>query len=94
MADIPDGWTAEGWLFCATIEDLDRRMMVGWAMGARLSPDRVLRALDQAVHRYQPPLKPADAHTACRPASVGRAIVTIMRVASPDITSSKKAQLD
>ncbi len=29
MADITYCWTAEGWLFLATIEDLDRRMIVG-----------------------------------------------------------------
>jgi transposase InsO family protein len=35
--------------------DLDRRMIVGWAMGPRMTDDRVLRALDQAVRRDQPP---------------------------------------
>jgi putative transposase len=55
MADITYCWTAEGWLFLATIEDLYSRMIVGWAMGARMTEDLVLRALDQAVHRYQPP---------------------------------------
>ncbi len=55
MADIPYCWTAEGWLFLATIEDLYSRMIVGWAMGPRMTDDRVLRALDQAVRRYQPP---------------------------------------
>lgn len=54
MAAIPDVPTGEGWVSGASLEDLDTRKIVGWAAGARMTQDRVLAALDQAVRRYRP----------------------------------------
>ena len=55
MADITYVPTAEGWLYVASLEDLDTRKIVGWAAGSRMTQDLVLAALDQAVQRYRPP---------------------------------------
>jgi len=54
MADITDVPTGEGWLYVASLEDLDTRKIVGWAAGARMTQELVLAALDQAVRRYRP----------------------------------------
>ena len=51
MAAIPDVPTGKGWLSGASLADLYPRKIVGWAAGARMTQDRVLAALDQAVRR-------------------------------------------
>jgi len=55
MADSTYVPTAEGWLYVASLEDLDPRKIVGWAAGSRIAPDLNLTALGPAVHRYRPP---------------------------------------
>lgn len=55
MTDITYIATDEGWLYLARVEDLYSRPIVGWAMGDRMTQDLVLRALDQAAARHQPP---------------------------------------
>lgn len=51
MADITYCKTAKGWLYLATMEDLKRRAIVGWALGDRMTEALTIRALDQAVRR-------------------------------------------
>lgn len=47
--------TKEGWLYLAVILDLYSRLVVGWAMGERLTTELPLAALDMAVARRPPP---------------------------------------
>lgn len=54
-ADITYIGTEEGWLYLAVIMDLYSRQIVGWAMDKRMKRDLVLRALNQAVWRRNPP---------------------------------------
>ena len=50
-ADITFLPTKEGWLYLAVILDLHSRLVVGWAMGERLTTELPLAALDMAVAR-------------------------------------------
>ena len=45
-ADISYIWTAQGWLYLAVMLDLYSRRVIGWAVGARLTSDLPLRALN------------------------------------------------
>jgi putative transposase len=54
VTDITYVWTDEGWSYCAAILDLFSRSVVGWAVGASLSTDLPLAALDMAVRRRRP----------------------------------------
>jgi putative transposase len=47
--------TAEGWLYLAVVMDLCTRMIVGWAMGERMTRDLVIDALRMAWFRRRPP---------------------------------------
>lgn len=47
--------TAEGWLYLAVVMDLGTRMIVGWAMGQRMTRDLVIDALRMAWFRRRPP---------------------------------------
>jgi putative transposase len=55
VADITYIGTDEGWLYLAVIMDLYSRQIVGWAMDELMKRDLVLRALQQAVWRRNPP---------------------------------------
>ena len=55
VADITYVRTGEGWLYLAVVIDLFSRMVVGWAMGPRLTNDLTLRALRMAYRKRQPP---------------------------------------
>ncbi|WP_082063473.1 MULTISPECIES: IS3 family transposase [unclassified Anoxybacillus] len=55
-ADITYIWTAEGWLYLASIMDLFSRRMVGWAISERMNRQLGMRALERAVQKRQPPL--------------------------------------
>lgn len=55
MGDITYVATDAGWLYWATSEALYTRPIVGWPMDARMTQDLLLRPLDQAVPRHQPP---------------------------------------
>ena len=44
-----------GWLFLATVIDIDSRRVVGWAVADHLRTDLVEQALRQAVTRRRPP---------------------------------------
>jgi transposase InsO family protein len=44
----------EGWLYLAVVEDLYSRMVVGWAMDARMTSRLVVEALGMAVQRRLP----------------------------------------
>ena len=47
--------TAEGWLYVAALLDFYSRRIVGWATGASLAAELVLRALPMALrHRRLP----------------------------------------
>ena len=53
-ADISYIWTAQGWLYLAVMLDLYSRRVIGWAVGARMTSDLPLRALNRAVGLRQP----------------------------------------
>jgi putative transposase len=54
LGDITYIWTAEGWLYLATILDLFSRKIVGWAMEDTLASCLVEKALGMAVQTRQP----------------------------------------
>ena len=54
-ADISFLPTCEGWLYLSVILDLHSRMVVGWAMGDRLTTDLPLAALQMAFSGRNPP---------------------------------------
>jgi len=47
--DITYIWTAEGWLYLATIMDLFSRKIISWSLRQRLTKELVIAALDMAV---------------------------------------------
>lgn len=47
--------THEGWLYLATVLDLDSRRIVGWATAGHLRTDLVEQALHQALTQRRPP---------------------------------------
>ena len=47
--DITYVWTTEGWLYLAVVLDLYSRLVIGWAMGHRLTVDLAERALIMAL---------------------------------------------
>ena len=49
VADITYIWTAEGWLYLATIMDLCSRKIIGWSLRMRLTKELVIGALDMAL---------------------------------------------
>jgi len=55
VSDITYVRTAEGWLYVAAILDLYSRRIVGWATGASLAAELVLRALAMALRHRRPP---------------------------------------
>jgi putative transposase len=54
VADITYIPTREGWLYLAAVEDLYSRLVVGWAMGPRMTSRLVVDALGMAVRRRLP----------------------------------------
>jgi transposase InsO family protein len=52
--DITYVWTTEGWLYLAVVLDLYSRIVIGWAMGHRLTVDLAERALTMAVANRKP----------------------------------------
>ena len=52
--DITYVWTAEGWLYLAVVLDLYSRIVIGWAMGTRLTGDLAERALTMALTNRNP----------------------------------------
>lgn len=54
VSDITYIWTAEGWLYLASIVDLHSRAVVGWAMSSRIDGALTLSALRQALGRRHP----------------------------------------
>jgi putative transposase len=55
VSDITYVATDEGWLYVAGILDLCGHEVVGWSMGARMTKDLVIRALNQACGRRANP---------------------------------------
>lgn len=51
VSDITYVWTAEGWLYLATVMDLFSRTIVGWSMGKRINQALVCDALTMALWR-------------------------------------------
>ena len=52
VTDITYVWTAEGWLYVATVIDLYSRRVVGWSTGESLETSLCLKALSMALsHR-------------------------------------------
>jgi transposase InsO family protein len=54
LGDITYIWTAEGWLYLATVLDLFSRKIVGWAMEDTLASYLVEKAFHMAVQTRQP----------------------------------------
>ena len=54
LGDITYVWTAEGWLYLASVIDLFSRQVVGFAMGERMGARLVLDALRMAWFRRRP----------------------------------------
>lgn len=54
VTDITYIWTMEGWLYLAVVLDLFSRMVVGWAMSARIDTSLVIAALNMAVLLRRP----------------------------------------
>jgi len=52
--DITYVWTTEGWLYLAVILDLYSRLVVGWAMGHRLTVELAEQALTMALANRNP----------------------------------------
>ena len=52
--DLTDVWTTEGWLSLAVILDLYSRLVIGWAMGQRLTGELAEHALLMALATRQP----------------------------------------
>jgi transposase InsO family protein len=55
VSDITYIWTAEGWLYLATVMDLYSRNIVGWSMAERMTRQLVMDALTLATKRRNPP---------------------------------------
>ena len=53
-ADITYIPTREGWLYLAVVEDLFRRMIVGWSMDVTMESRSVVDALGMAIQRRRP----------------------------------------
>jgi putative transposase len=53
-ADITSIPTREGWLYLAVVEDLFRRMIVGWSMDQTMESRLVVDALELAIARRRP----------------------------------------
>jgi len=51
VGDVTFLWTAEGWLYLATLLDLTTRRVVGWSMSSRNDTALVLAALEMALSR-------------------------------------------
>nr|WP_312876217.1 IS3 family transposase [Paenibacillus frigoriresistens] len=54
VTDITYIQTGEGWLYLASVMDLFSRKIVGYAMGARMTRELVLDALEKAYKRRKP----------------------------------------
>ncbi len=52
--DLTYVWTTEGWLYLAVILDLYSRLVVGWAMGTRLTVELAEHALTMAPGKPKP----------------------------------------
>ena len=55
VGDITYIWTAEGWLYLATVIDLFSRKVVGWSMSSRMTQELVNQALLAAIWARKPP---------------------------------------
>ena len=55
VSDITYIWTGEGWLYLAVVLDLYSRLVVGWAMGERMTASLVCEALTMALWRRKMP---------------------------------------
>jgi len=55
VGDISYIATEEGWLYLAAIIDLYSRKVVGWALGARMTKQLVIEAMNQALRLERPP---------------------------------------
>ena len=56
VADFTYIWTAEGWLFLATVIDLFSRRVVGWSMSSTMTAQLVIDALMMALWRRGKPV--------------------------------------
>jgi transposase InsO family protein len=52
--DITYVWITEGWLYLAAMLDLYSRLVVGWAMGQRLTGELADQALLMVLTNRQP----------------------------------------
>jgi len=54
VGDISYIRTDEGWLYLATVIDLFSRKVVGWALGARMTKQLVIDAMNQSIMHERP----------------------------------------
>jgi putative transposase len=54
-SDITYVWTWEGWLYVASVTDLESRRVVGWAMAEHMRTELVCEALRMALRHRRPP---------------------------------------
>jgi putative transposase len=54
VSDLTCIWTMEGWLYLCIVLDLYSRMIVGWAMGPRITTDLVTDSLSMAYGQRKP----------------------------------------
>ena len=52
--DLTYGWTTAGWLYLAVVLDLYSRLVIGWAMGHRLTVELAEQALTMALANRNP----------------------------------------
>ncbi len=52
--DLTYVWTTEGWLYLAVVLDLYSRLVIGWAMGSRLTVELAEQALTMALANRKP----------------------------------------
>lgn len=72
VGDITYLRTGQGWLFLATVIDLDTRMVVGWAMSECMTADIVVSALELVRRRGYVAEGPSSTATAAASAPRGR----------------------
>ncbi len=54
VGDISYIYTEEGWLYLATVLDLYSRKIVGWSLGARMTKQLVIDALNKGLRHERP----------------------------------------
>lgn len=54
VSDITYVWTSEGWVYLASVMDLNSRKIVGWSMAPHIKKELVIQALNMALQTRDP----------------------------------------